>query len=469
MISMKHLHKRLRRLGAMVLVLGLLGAASWAGDVVKDQHAALGPGGNKTTQTTHNTHPDAQWYGRGNFGLFLHWGISSVEAKHELSWAIMDKESWNPHPIKPVDYYALAARFDPRRYDADKWIKAAKEAGFTYAVLTTRHHDGYAMWPSKFGEMNTKKSGGQDLVRPYVEACRKYGLKVGLYYSPQDWYFDRQYRSFGNGTAGTPDNPHLGMRHEPVTLPAAPPAEHVAAQKAYVRGQITELLTRYGKIDVLWFDGGNAWMSIEEIRKLQPGILINNRINWNRSNVTTPYDIDTSNEGSLPKERPEAPWWECCMTAVGSWAYIQGNAENPRPAEAILSDLVKVRAWGGNYLVNFAPMADGRMPESYYARMKEIGAWMKTNGPAVIGTQGGDWPEKSNVPVTRRGRTWFLHATPDFKEEKLVLADAPGQPKSVKLRSSGQRLEFKRVGPKVEITLPKAQRSALPDVVDVHW
>lgn len=199
--------------------------------VVRDQHAAIGirqgviPG-------ERNQHPDAQWFGNAGLGLFVHWGISSVRGEGDLSWSMM-----YPSPGERRRYGAVRdagswpyvhARVFGRKltissltaYDPDSWLAAAKRARCRYGVLTTRHHDGYALWPSAHGEFGTRTHmGGRDLVRPFVEACRKQGLKVGLYYSPPDWYFNRHHMSFRSGGKGALGLPDLGLRHEPVTLP----------------------------------------------------------------------------------------------------------------------------------------------------------------------------------------------------------------------------------------------------------
>src|SRR4051794_28637639 len=184
-----------------------------ADDTAKAEHGMIGVGAE--SNAGHTSHPDAQWYPDASFGLFIHWGISSVKAMN-ISWPmipgrplaakriddpaererIVREEDWNLNGKKPLispnEYWAMARDFNPQSYDPDKWLKAAKEAGFTYAVLTARHHEGFALWPSEYGDFSTKNyMGGRDLIKDYVEACRRNGLKVGLYYSPPDWHFDR--------------------------------------------------------------------------------------------------------------------------------------------------------------------------------------------------------------------------------------------------------------------------------------
>lgn len=430
-------------------------------DAVKDQHQALGLLTGPKARYTPNDHPDAQWFGQGNLGLFLHWGISSVIANNEISWAMLLNGDLNKNPIAPAKYWAQAEKFNPQNYDPDRWIKAAKDAGFTYAVLTTRHHDGYALWPSQYGDLNIGMfTENADLVRPFVEACHKYGLKIGLYFSGTSWRMERRYRSYSLTSDGTPEKPHLDENYEPTTLK---PRDQ-ALQDSYKRvnsGQLKELLTKYGKIDILWFDSGPATVTAEQIRKWQPGIIINNR-------SEIPADYDSSFEGShLPKERPGG-WWEACQTAVGSWAYQKHLDNYAVPAADILSTFIKLRAWGGNYLINFAPRADGTMPDVYYQRMKEIGLWMDKHSDAVIGTDGGPYPAQCSVPVTTSGRTWYLFALPDFKDETIVLAGIP-EPKTVKHMASGTFPAYTYDNTRLEIALPSRDRRDMPDVIEVKW
>ncbi len=436
---------------------------AWADtdETVKTQHEALGLLNKPVGRYAHTDHPDAQWFGEGNLGLFLHWGISSVIANNEISWAMLLNGDLNKNPIAPTKYWAQAEDFNPQNYDADMWIRAAKEAGFTYAVLTTRHHDGYAMWPSQYGDLNIGMfTDGVDLVRPFVEACRKYGLKVGLYFSGTSWRMEKGYRSYSLTSDGTQENPHLDVNYEPTTL--KPRGQ--ALQDLYKKvngGQLKELLSNYGKIDILWFDSGPATVTAEQVRKWQPGIIINNR-------SEIPADYDSSFEGGhLPTERPGG-WWEACQTATGSWAYQKGLDQYAMPAAEILSTFVNLRTWGGNYLVNFAPRSDGTMPDVYYQRMEEIGQWMHAHRAAVIGTDGGPYPEQCNVPVTTKGRVWYLHAVPKFTQETIVLAGVP-EPESVMMMATGRELEYTFVAARLEIALPQAYRTDMPDVIEVRW
>ena len=220
-----------------------------------------------------NPNPDAQWFPDASLGLFMHWGIHSVVGA-QPSWDMIANYEWGGRVSPPDKYYALAERFNPRDYDPNKYLKAAKDAGFTYAVLTTKHHDGYALWPSKYGIGTKQYMNGRDLLKEYVDACRANGLKVGFYFSPRDWHYP-------------------GLMHpnefDATTWRDLPPITDSAANQqayeqflAFVMAQMEELLTRYGKIDMLWLDGMN-WRGVADmhteqvyawIRSLQPGIYV---------------------------------------------------------------------------------------------------------------------------------------------------------------------------------------------------
>ncbi|MBT3273750.1 MAG: glycoside hydrolase, partial [Spirochaetales bacterium] len=283
------------------------------------------------------THPGALWFPEAGLGLFLHWGLSSVGGNMDLSWGMMantpyDGEMYNTNKMKPTDYWKLAEKFSPDRYKPEHWLAAAKKAGFTYAVLTTRHHEGFALWPSAYGDFNTKNFiAGRDLVEEYVTACRNTGMKVGFYYSPPDWRWCRNYMSFNYRSRFWPED---WAKKHPDAYSLVPqetwdenwrvrgPVEKMPKEKEiefarYVRGQILELLSNYGKIDIVWFDGNPFEtlmpVTVDEIRSAQPGILINPRLHGT-------VDFATP-ENRIPKKKPEG-WWEgCFIWNRGSWGY----------------------------------------------------------------------------------------------------------------------------------------------------
>ena len=312
------------------------------------------------TEFQRTAHPEAQWFPEAGMGLMMHWGIHSVTPV-EPSWAMV-RDYPNTHGLSREEYYAQAKAFDPRDYDPDKWMAAAAAAGCRYAVLTTKHHDGYTLWPSEFGDWGARTClGGRDLLAPYVEACRRYDMKVGFYFSPRDW-------SYPDFPAPYVDYDYnLGHNHTP---PLADPAENQRAFEpfyAYTRGQIQELLTRYGRIDVLWFDGV-TWPgadihlleTVAWVRGLQPHIVINDR--WCQMGEEQVGDFKTW-ECAEPENAPEG-WWEACTGTNGGWGYNPGGV---MPEAAwFVEKRESCNRWGGNFLPNVGPAPDGTMPEDFY-------------------------------------------------------------------------------------------------------
>ena len=327
------------------------------------------------------THPGAAWfYHPVQLGLFIHYGISTVHGDLDISWGMMDnpeRRAKGNGIVTPREYWALAERFHPENYRPEEWLGAAKAAGFSYAVFTTRHHDGFSMWPSAASDFSTKNTmNGRDLVGEYIDACRKVGLKVGLYYSPPDWRFDQKYISFmyGSHSARFPDRPNKDIDHKEIgELPKMPP-EHIARHIAYVNAQIRELLTGYGEIDLLWFDGTvddlSQVITIEEIRSMQPQILVNDRL-WGVGDYCSQFEC------RLPDEAPDGPWETCHIWHVGGgWSYVK-NADKYRDLETTMHQYEVCKKWGGNLLLNIAPRADGSVPDAYYKSVKEFGDAIK--------------------------------------------------------------------------------------------
>lgn len=467
----------------------------------KEEHSMINVKEDKNVG--HTLHPDAQWYPDAGLGLFIHWGLASVK-NMDISWpmipgrALGDKKldslellrvvrekdynlNGKPPAITPSEYWAMAKDFNPQNYNPELWIKAAKEAGFQYVVLTTRHHEGFALWPSVYGDFNTKNfMGGKDLLKPYVDACRKYGLKVGFYYSPPDWHFDRDYMSFIYGKAYTtnPGLPKVDADLNPRTTKHSEEEikQHHAAYAAMVKGQVEELLTRYGKIDLLWFDGkppipnGNEAITQEEIRKLQPGIVINPRLHGKGDFITF--------ERNPPKQDPGDTWAEFCNTWTNSWA--NSNTQPMRSNAFVLGQFVAARAWGVNYLLGVGPTSDGIFPQQVYDNMKVVGGWMKANGRSVQHVQQLPANETASVPATAKANYRFLFVIPEFKDggkydadrlparDEILTLKTSAKPKSISLMGSGKKLNFTYNDNQISIQLPASLRTNLVDVVQIE-
>jgi alpha-L-fucosidase len=435
--------------------------------------------------------------------MFLHWGISSARAMN-ISWPMipgrplarkhiedpkereriiteMDFNLNGQKPkITPLGYWAMAEDFNPDNYHPEQWLQKVKDAGFTYVVLTAKHHEGFALWPSEYGNFNTKNfMGGKDLIRPYVQACRKVGLKVGLYYSGPDWYFDQDHMNFLYYRAArkNPEIPPLGPDLKPRTkkVTADEVKEHQAEYARIVRGQIEELLSNYGKIDLIWFDGkppipnGRNVISQERIRELQPEIVINPRMHGKGDFITY--------ERHLPETQPEKiQWAEFCNPWNGNWPYVE------RPYKTlghVLSELVRCRAWGINYLLGIGPMGSGDLAPEAYENIEKLGRWMRGNREAISDVRPLPTGETSSILVSAKGNKRYLYLLPQYKdnrakEEDLIL---PGDltitlegiisPLSVHALSDGRKLEFAYAEKKMTIKVPARDRSDLVDVICV--
>ncbi len=417
------------------------------------------------------------WFPEAGLGVFFHWGPCSV-GEIEIGWG-MFKDVGAPNQYWPVEkYMALFERFNPQNYDPDRWMAAAAKAGIKYTVFVTRHHDGYALWPSDYGDCSTKQHmKGRDLVRPFVEACRKNGIKAGMYYSPNDWLFFPKgwpYRGFP-----LRDPKFLYRRPEKsqglpryTDMPMERIQEHFETLYAYCKGQVTELMTRYGKIDLLFWDGYDWPIGIDHhgqemedyVRKLQPSIVMNDRnMIWEKG--LTGGDYSTAFENRDPKQRPEGAW-EQCEALCGGWSY-RGPKSVCKPASHVIERLVKNRAWGGNYLPDFGPRADGTLPPAYYEICEQLAGWMKHSGESVFATAAGPYPEQCDVPATVKADALYLHfLSPEKKSATLSNAKAP---KSAKVLRTGQRVEWKQDGNQIIFTLPEMQRTEFDEVVKVAW
>lgn len=446
-------------------------------EIAAAQHAIIGNVVQESgAEYCRTTHPDAQWFPQ-SLGLFIHWGISSVEGTGDLSWSMMltppggRSETlirYGPQAIQkqftPHAYWKQAERFDPDRFEPRRWLSAAKEAGFEYAVLTTKHHDGYTLWPSKVSEFGVQKYlPGRDLVRDYVEACRECGLKVGLYYSPPDWLLERATMAFGETSDAEGKTVAVDVEHEPIGsagLSSSDAPEFVAKWNAQVKEHLYELLTNYGRIDLLWFDGSSKEaVTLEELRDLQPGIVFNPRgLGYG--------DYDTA-ECAFPQTRFSA-WWEYChIWNDGAWGYLKH--EMYKPLGWMLGEWAKARSWGGAFLPNVGANARGELPAVAYQRFAALAEWRAKYGFTLAKElKPGPWPEQCNAPTVCDGAKWYVHLGFDWDEPALVIK-AVAAPNSVKLLTVEPAfdLPWTMADGDLVVQIRKSQRGVLLDVVEV--
>lgn len=358
-----------------------------------------------------------KWFHEARFGIFVHWGLYAILGRGE--WVMY-------HERIPADEYAqLAKRFKPAKFDANAWAALAKEAGARYMVLTTRHHDGFCLFDSKVSDFTSVKTAAKrDFVAEYVEALRKAGLKVGFYYSLLDWrfpgYFDRE---------------------------AYP--ESAAAMVEQAHAQVRELMTNYGKIDILWYDGHwvpgldqaaipDFWRSRElnqMVRSLQPHIIINNRSGL-------PEDFDTPEQRVAASEPGRA--WESCMTiGRGAWGYVH-NEPNFRTVPQLIQHLVTAAAGEGNFLLNVGPKPDGTIRREEVVRLREIGKWLAVNGESIYGSERCPFEARSVGLTTAKGNNAYVHVFRWPKQGEVTVPGIKNEIKSATVLATGQTAVVER-------------------------
>ncbi len=318
------------------------------------------------------------WFVDARFGMFIHWGLYSVPARHE--WIR------NHEYITNEDYQKYFEVFDPDLFDAKEWARAAKKAGMKYLVFTTKHHEGFCMWDTKFTDYKvTNTPAGRDLLREVVDAFRAEGIRIGFYYSLIDWH------------------------HPDFTIDRIHPLRNLPAEKKaslnkgrdmkryakYMRDQVTELLTNYGKIDILWFDfsypgedgkGKDDWESeklIALVRKLQPHAIIDNRLDLpEAADIFTPEQFQPTKP--VRNEKGENVVWEGCQTFSGSWGYHR-DERTWKSAKQCIGLLIRHVARGGNIIMNVGPTSRGYFDDRAMERLSDFAKWMKYNSRSIYG------------------------------------------------------------------------------------
>lgn len=369
------------------------------------------------------------WFDTARFGMFIHWGHSSQQGI-ELSWPMVGGNAALPEADMTVaEYQSSAATFNPTNWDPVSLARTVKSLGMQYAVFTTKHHDGYAMFDTKTSDFGVMHSPyGRDIVREFVDAFRAEGLRIGLYFSLIDWHHP-DYPAFKDE-----DKPYRFGRSRP------PSDEQWARFIDVMFEQVRELLTNYGQIDVLWFDGGwerkpEQWKAKELealARELQPGILLNDRL-------PTVGDFETP-EQFVPAQAP-AETWETCMTLNESWAYNPNDTAWKSPRK-LVHTLCEVAGRGGNLLLNVGPMGDGSLMPEQRSILGAMQRWLASNQQSIVGTEPGLEPWQFYGPSTKRGGTTYLHLLMRPYETVTVRGVPIKKVKSVRVVSSGRDLDF---------------------------
>lgn len=348
------------------------------------------------------------WWTDARFGMFIHWGLYAQAARHE--WVKKNER------ITDATYQKYFDAFNPDLYDPREWARQAKQAGMKYAVITAKHHEGFCLFDSKFTDYKaTNTPARRDLLKAWVEAFRAEGLRVGFYYSLLDWHH----------ASYTIDRNHPQSAANDADYDALNAGRDMAVYRQYLKNQVRELLTNYGKIDIIWLDysfpgargkGRADWDSIallKMVRELQPGIIVNDRLDL--------LDVPGGWDFRSPEQFKPAEWvkvngvrvpWETCQTFSGSWGYYRDET-SWKDARQLIELLIDTVSKGGNLLMNVGPTARGTFDPRAQDRLAAFGRWMQVNGRAIYGaTQAPDTfkaPQNALLTYSPRGNRLYVH------------------------------------------------------------
>lgn len=372
-----------------------------------------------------------QWFREARFGLFVHWGPVSLEGT-EIGWSRGGERrgTGGTGQIPVAVYDNLYKKFNPVRFNAREWVDMAKAAGMKYLVFTTKHHDGFCMFDTKLSEYKiTNSPFGRDIVSELAKACYEGGIRLGFYYSPPDWHHE-YYRN-----------------------------EQHPKYIEFLHGQIRELCTNYGQLDIMWFDGlgGSAedWNSkplFKMIRELQPMILINNR-------AGLPADFDTPEQtvGRFQTDRA----WESCITICNQWAWKPND--ELKSLKRCIQTLVGCAGGDGNLLFNVGPMPDGRIEPRQVERLKQMGDWLRLYGDSIYGTRGGPYEPQGNLYCTHKDKTIYLHVL-ERPEGPFEIPPMKARIVSASLLTGGE-VNVKQSGKSIRIDITEQSRQYLDTIV----
>lgn len=342
-----------------------------------------------------------EWWKEARFGMFIHWGLYSVAAGEWNGKPVGGIGEWimNSAKIRPSDYEPLQKQFNPVKFDAKEWVRIAKDAGMKYIVITSKHHDGFGLWDSKLTDWDIAGTPyKKDLLKQLADECEKEKITLCFYHSIMDW-------------------------HHPDYLPRRPwderPGGNMDAYNDYMKGQLKELLTGYGNIGILWFDGQweSSWdhargMDLYKfVRSMQPNIIINNRVDKGAlmgGKIEHAGDYGTP-EQEIPANGLPGVDWESCMTMNDTWGFKKDD-HNWKSAKTLVENLIDCVSKGGNYLLNVGPTADGEIPVASVERLAQVGAWLRKNGESIYRAKAGPFKRpQQGIRFTQKPGKLYVH------------------------------------------------------------
>lgn len=397
-----------------------------------------------------------EWFQDSKFGMFIHWGVYSILGDGE--WVM------NNQRIDKATYQKLPAFFNPISYDPKEWVALAKAAGMKYITITSKHHDGFAMWDSKLTDWDIvdRTPYGKDVIRALAEECKKEGIKLFFYHSHLDWYqVDYFPRGNTGTTAGRPDSGDWFRYLD------------------YMDGQLTELLTNYGDIGGIWFDGHwdkkDADWRLEKtyslIHSLQPSCLVGN----NHHLATFEGEDFQMFEKDLPGQKttgfnPEQKLgglpFETCETMNNSWGFNLQD-KNYKSTKDLIHYLVRAAGHNSNFLLNVGPMPDGKIQPEFISRLKEIGLWMEKYGETIYGTRGGPVTPRSWGVTTWKGNKVYVHIL-NPEDSSLLLPDFGKKVKNITLFGTATKVKFKQDAFGISISVPEGSFDVIDTILAIE-
>jgi alpha-L-fucosidase len=394
-----------------------------------------------------------EWFQDAKFGLFIHWGVYSVLGRGE--WVM------NQEKIPIAEYEKLAPKFNPVKFDAAEWVGMAKAAGQRYITITSKHHDGFAMFGTKQNKWNIVDATpyAKDVLKPLSEECRKQGVKLFFYHSHLDWHNPDYFpRGMTGKTAGRPESGDFNRYLD------------------FMDAQLSELLTGYGEVAGIWFDGiwdkrGADWRlrrTYDLIHRHQPQALVGN------NHHLAPFEGEDFQmfEKDLPGENTTGfsgeskvgrlPL-ETCETINGAWGYNAGD-KNLKSTKTLLRYLINASGRNANFLLNIGPKPDGTVQDDFVTRLKEMGVWLTKNGESIYGTRGGPISPRPWGVTTQKAGTIYAHIL-DWPDPVLPIPRLPKAVKSAKLLGSGQKVTVTNWGDQLLLAMPGKERDEIDTVV----
>jgi len=443
------------RLAHLVAVFTYIGAAS---------HAVAQP---DMHESTAQREARMKWWREARFGMFIHWGAYAVAAGTYKGVRVPGLGEWimNDAHIPVAEYEQLVHQFNPTGFDADAWVRAAKGAGMKYIVITSKHHDGFALFDSKVSSYDIVDATPyhRDVIRALAAAAHRQGLRFGAYYSIMDWHHpDAQQPNYPEYNSTTSHNAHFDRYVE-----------------SYMKPQLRELISQYPEIDVLWFDG--EWIAdwsdargkdiYDFLHALKPSLIINNRVGHtrhgmsglNREGQVGLGDFGTPEQEVPPQGLPGVDW-ETCMTMNDTWGF-KSYDDDWKDTRTLLRTLIDVASKGGNLLLNVGPTAEGLLPTPILNRLGEIGSWMQVNGDAIYGTTVSPYGQPAWGRYTAKGSTVYAHVFDWPKNGRLELTGMTEAPARAYLLADKHTLNIQRAGGSVAVELPPVPPSTIASVI----